>query len=253
MNSHNGRVAIVTGGASGIGRATAKRLAALGASVVIADLDAEGADQIAKEIESKGGAAVGIRVDVTNADDTVAMVAAAETKFGRLDVLSCNAGYARYPKLAIDTEESDFDRTFEVNVKGAWLCVRAAVPLLRRSGGGSIIITGSVMGERTRPGFAAYASSKAAANHLVRTLALELAEDNIRVNAVAPVATDTPMLKQFLGLDDPEGARERFIAGIPLGRLAEAADIAEATTFLASDAAAFITGVVLPVDGGRSI
>jgi 3-oxoacyl-[acyl-carrier protein] reductase len=253
MQDLNGRVAIVTGGASGIGRATVAKFAEKGAKVVIADLDGPGAEQAAKEIEADGGHAVGVRVDATNADDVAAMVALAEERFGRLDAVSCNAGYAHYPRLSLDIDESEFDRTFSVNVKGSWLSARAAVPLLRASGGGSITITGSVMGERTRPGFSAYASSKAAANHLARTLAIELAPDQIRVNAVAPVATDTPMLPQFLGLEDPEGARERFIAGIPLGRLAEPLDIANATVFLASDEAAFITGVVLPVDGGRSV
>ena len=116
-----------------------------------------------------------------------------------------------------------------------------------------MIITGSVMGERARPGFSAYAPSKAAANHMARILALELAADQIRVNAVAPVATNTAMLPLFLGPEQPEQAREAFIAGIPLGRLAEPADVADAIVFLASDAARFITGVVLPVDGGRSI
>ncbi|MDQ4115290.1 MAG: SDR family oxidoreductase [Actinomycetota bacterium] len=253
MQELSGRAAIVTGGASGIGRATVDRLVDAGASVVIADLDQAGAEQAAKEVKSRGGEAVAVRVDVTSADDAQAMVAVAESSFGRLDVLSCNAGWAHYPKKAVELDLSDFDRAYQVNVRGVWLSARAAAPLMTRTGGGSIIVTGSVMGERARPGFAAYASSKAAANHLARTLALEFAPDGIRVNAVAPVATDTPMLSQFLGLDDPEGARDRFVAGIPLGRLADPMDIASATAFLASDAAAFITGVVLPVDGGRSI
>ena len=182
-----------------------------------------------------------------------AAVALAESTFGRLDVLSCNAGFTGYPVPAVDADPDEFDRIFAVNVKGVWLCVRAAVPALRRAGGGAITITGSVMGERARPGFGAYASSKAAVNHLARVLALELAADGIRVNALAPVATDTPMLPRFLGTDDPEKARAAFIAGIPLGRLAEPGDIADAAVFLASDAARFLTGVVLPVDGGRSI
>lgn len=253
MNDFDGRVALVTGGASGIGRATVEHLVALGASVVIADLDGEGAERAASEVVGSGGRAVGLGVDVTDAEQCAAMVAAADEHFGRLDAVSCSAGLARYPTPALEQDEADFDRIFEVNVKGAWRSACAAAPLLRAVGGGAIVITGSVMGERTRPGFSAYASSKAAANHLARTLALEFAPDHIRVNAVAPVATDTPMLAQFLGADDPEAARERFIASIPLGRLADPADVARATAFLLSDAAAFITGVVLPVDGGRSI
>jgi 3-oxoacyl-[acyl-carrier protein] reductase len=247
-----GQVAIVTGGASGIGRAATERFAAAGASVVIADLNAAGAQELAAKVVADGGAAIGVRVDVTNAADTDTMVTAAEDAFGRVDVLVANAGLSHLPMSALDMEENDFDRTFAVNVKGAWLSVRSAVPAMRRTGGGSIVITGSVMGERTRPGFAAYASSKAASNHLARTLALELAPD-IRVNAVAPVATETAMLSNFLGRDDPEASRAAFVAGIPLGRLASPYDIADGIVFLSSDAARFISGVVLPVDGGRSI
>jgi 3-oxoacyl-[acyl-carrier protein] reductase len=168
-------------------------------------------------------------------------------------VLSCNAGLAGYPTSALEADPDEFDRIFAVNVKGVWNCVRAAVPAMRRAGGGAITIVGSVMGERARPGFGAYAASKAAVNHLAKVLALELAADGIRVNALAPVATDTAMLPQFLGPDDPERARAAFIAGIPLGRLAQPEDIADAAVFLSSDAARFLTGVVLPVDGGRSI
>lgn len=247
------KVAIVTGGASGIGRATAERFVAEGASVLVADIDAPGAEAVAKELVARGGAALACRVDVTDAADAEAAVARAEQEFGRLDVLSCNAGLAGFPTPATEADPDEFSRIFEVNVTGVWLCVRAAVPAMRRAGGGAVTITGSVMGERARPGFAAYASSKAAANHLARVLALELAPDRIRVNCLAPVATDTAMLPMFLGPDDPERARAAFIAGIPMGRLARPDDIAGAAVYLASDSAEFVTGVVLPIDGGRSI
>lgn len=246
----DGRVALVTGGASGIGRSTARRLADAGAAVLIADRDLDGAEAVAKEFGERGAAA---RVDVTDEASVVAAVALAEERFGRLDVLSCNAGLAGYPTPALEADPGEFDRIFAVNVKGVWNCARAAVPAMRRAGGGAITIVGSVMGERARPGFGAYAASKAAVNHLAKVLALELAADGIRVNALAPVATDTAMLPQFLGPDDPERARAAFIAGIPLGRLAQPEDIADAAVFLSSDAARFVTGVVLPVDGGRSI
>ena len=249
----DGRVAVVTGGASGIGRATAERFAAAGASVVVADRDADGAERAAKELVADGGAAVACTVDVTDAAQAGEAMALAESRFGRLDTLSCNAGLATYPVPAMEADPDEFSRVFDVNVKGLWLCVRAAVPAMRRAGGGAVTITGSVMGERARPGFAAYASSKAAANHLARVLALELAPDGIRVNCLAPVATETPMLASFLGTEDPERARAAFVAGIPLGRLAHPADIADAAVFLASDNARFLTGVVLPVDGGRAI
>ncbi|MCD2190307.1 SDR family oxidoreductase [Actinomycetospora soli] len=249
MTALQDKVAIVTGGASGIGRATAVAFAAAGASVVVTDLDGEGAAAVAQEL---GANARSAQVDVTDAEASAAAVALAEQEFGRLDVLSCNAGFTGYPVPTMEQEEDEFDRIFRINVKGVWLGVRAAVPALRRSGGGAITIVGSIMGERTRPGFGGYASSKAAVNHLSRTLALELAPD-IRVNCLAPVATDTAMLPQFLGPEDPEGARERFIGSIPLGRLGQPEDIANAAVYLSSDAAAFLTGVVLPVDGGRSV
>jgi 3-oxoacyl-[acyl-carrier protein] reductase len=134
------------------------------------------------------------------------------------------------------------------------LGAKAAAPELRKRGGGSIIIVGSIMGERARPGFAAYAPSKAASNHLAKVLSLELANDQIRVNCLAPVATDTPMLASFIGAkNDYEEGKARFISTIPLGRLATAEDIAEAAVYFASDEAAFLTGVVLPIDGGRGI
>jgi 3-oxoacyl-[acyl-carrier protein] reductase len=248
-----GKVAVVTGGASGIGRVTAARFVAEGAAVVVADRNADGAELVAKELARDGGSAVAGCVDVVDPAAVDAVMNLAESTFGRLDVVSCNAGLAGYPKPALEADSEEFDRIFAVNVKGVWHCARSAVPALRRAGGGSIMITGSIMGERTRAGFGAYASSKAAVNHLARTLALELAADGIRVNALAPVATDTAMLSQFLGPENPERARTAFIAGIPLGRLAEPEDVADAAVFLASDAARFITGVVLPIDGGRSI
>lgn len=252
-NGLHGRVAMVTGGASGIGRATAQRFVAGGAAVVIADLDADGGERAAKELVAQGGRAVSAPVDVVDHAQVAAAVALAESEFGKLDTLSCNAGLATCPVPAMEADRDEFGRVFDVNVKGVWVCVRAVVPALRRAGGGAITITGSVMGERARAGFGAYAASKAAVNHLAKVLALELAPDGIRVNCLAPVATDTPMLATFLGPDDPERARAAFIAGIPLGRLAQPQDIAEAAAFLVSDAAAFLTGVVLPVDGGRAI
>ncbi|MFJ7949706.1 glucose 1-dehydrogenase [Streptomyces sp. NPDC096354] len=249
----DGKAALVTGAASGIGRAIAETLAQAGAFVVVTDRDGTGAEKVARQIAADGGAAVAAQVDVVESDQLAAAVALAEESFGRLDSVFCNAGLVRDPVPAAELDEATFDQIFAVNVKGAWLTARAAVPALRRAGGGTITITGSIMGERTRPGFAAYASSKAASNHLARSLALELADDNIRVNSLAPVATDTAMLPIFLGSGDQDEARARFIGSIPLGRLATPQDVAGAAAFLASDAAAFVTGVVLPVDGGRNI
>ncbi|HET7480336.1 MAG TPA: SDR family oxidoreductase [Rubrobacteraceae bacterium] len=247
-----GKVAIVTGAASGIGRASVERFAAEGARVVVADLDADRAEEVARGISSRGGEAVHVRCDVTRAEDARAMVRAAVEHYGGLDILFNNAGFTNKPRPGEETTEEDFDRALAVNVKGVFLCSQAAIPALRE-GGGSIIVTASVMGIRTRPGFTAYAASKAAAIHLARTLALELAEDGIRVNCLAPVATDTPMLGSFIGDRDPEEGRAAFISSIPLGRLARPEDVAAAALYLASDDSEFITGTVLPVDGGRGI
>lgn len=249
----SGKVAVVTGGASGIGRSVGEHLAGAGAAAVLVDLDLDAAEAAAEEIRAGGAPALGVRADVTDPDAMTRAAAVAERELGRIDILSCNAGVTGYPTPATDADVEEFDRILAVNVKGPWLSARAVIPAMRRAGGGTIIITGSVMGERARPGFGAYASSKAAANHLAKVLALELAPDDIRVNALAPVAADTPMLEKFLGTGDPEAARAAFVAGIPLGRLAVPSDVARAATFLASDDAAFLTGVVIPVDGGRSI
>jgi 3-oxoacyl-[acyl-carrier protein] reductase len=248
------KVAIVTGGGSGMGRATSLRFAALGASVVVSDLDGAKAEAVAKEIAEEGGKAIAIQADVTSAADNQAAVDLAVSTYGGLDVLVANAGMAHDPTPFEELSEGLFKKTFDVNVLGPWLGARAAVPALKKRGGGSIVVVGSIMGERARPGFSGYAPSKAASNHLAKTLALELAEHQIRVNCLAPVATDTPMLATFIGAkNDPEAGKARFISTIPLGRLATAEDIAEAAVYFASDEAAFLTGVVLPIDGGRGI
>ena len=253
MGALTGKVAIVTGGGSGIGRAISLRFASDGASVAVLDLRGDAADETVQLIQAAGGDAVAVQADVTDRGSLDAAVAAAEDRFGPVSVLSSNAGRAAYPAPVDAASDDDFDAIYAVNVRGVWNTVRAAIPSLRRAGGGSIIITGSIMGERARPGQAAYASSKAAANHLARSFALDLADDGIRVNALAPVVTDTAMLPMFLGPDHPEEARARFLSTIPLGRLATPEDVAATAAFLASDDSSFITGAVLPVDGGRGI
>ena len=251
--SLNGKVAIVTGGASGMGRSTAQLMAAAGAAVVVSDLDGAKAEAVAKEISADGGSAASVEANVTSAADAARMVAVAVREFGGLDILMCNAGIAHNPTPFDELDDELFDKVFAINVKGPWLGVRAAREAMKARGGGSVIITGSVMGIRARPGFSAYAPSKAASNHLARTLALELAGDNIRVNCLAPVATDTPMLAAFIGARDYDEGKAAFISSIPLGRLATAEDVAHAAVFFASDEAAFLTGVVLPIDGGRGV
>jgi len=247
------RVAIVTGAASGIGRACADRLVAAGLRVVVADLHRDRAEDAAADLRAAGGEAVAVSADVTEPEANEAMVKSALEHFGRLDALICNAGLATKPLPITQTTVEEFERVLRVNVLSVFLGVRAALPALAASDGAAVAITASVMGIRTRPGFSAYASSKAAVIHLAQTLALELAPQGIRVNCVAPVATDTPMLSTFIGDQEEEAGRAQFIAGIPLGRLATPEDVADALTFLVSPQSRFITGTVLPVDGGRAL
>ncbi len=247
------KVVVVTGGASGIGRATALAFAREGARVVVADLNETGGNETARLAGELGGEGVFVRADVTREDDCGRMVQTAVDRFGRLDVLFNNAGIpmAPTPAEAIPTEL--FDRVFAVNVRGVFLGCRYAIPVMRAQGRGVIINTASTAGIRPRPGMLAYAASKGAVITLTKALALELAPYGIRVNAVAPVATDTPMLPVFFGTANPEEARRKFLESIPLGRLNTPEDVAAAVLFLASDEAAMITGVCLEVDGGRCI
>jgi len=244
-----GKVALITGGASGFGAAFVERFIGEGAQVLIADLDDEGAGRIAAEARAAGGEAHHVRADVSVDADVHRTVAATVERFGQVDVVMNNAGIAS-PRVAIDAmDETLFDRLFAVNVKSVYLMCHHAVPIMRRGdGGGSIINTASTSALRPRPMNAGYAASKAAVITLTKALAAELAPDRIRVNALTPVAADTPLFRQFTG-DDP-GYAEHVASMIPLGRLCEPADMAACAAFLASDEARFLTGVSLPVDGG---
>jgi 3-oxoacyl-[acyl-carrier protein] reductase len=180
------------------------------------------------------------------------MIATAVERFGRLDILVNNAGRPQVPTSIVETDEQEFDRLIGVNAKAIYLAARHAVPVMRRQGGGVILNTVSVAAIRPRPNLAAYNASKGAALTLTKSLAIELAADRIRVNAVCPGPGDTPMLATFVG-GDSETHRAGFLSSIPMGRLCSPRDVAEAMLFLASDEASFITGVVLEVDGGRCI
>jgi 3-oxoacyl-[acyl-carrier protein] reductase len=241
------RVALVTGGGSGMGEAIADTYAREGARVAVIDVDGDAANKVAGKI---GEAAIAVRCDVTRRSDIDAAVAETARAFGGLDVLVNNAGVAHVNKPLLDIDEAEFDRVFAVNVKGVFMFSQAAVPVMRGKGG-VIINIGSTAGLRPRPGLSAYNSTKGAVHILTKTLAVELAPDKIRVVALAPVATDTPLLPTFLGR--APGMREKFIATVPLGRLATAQDIADAALFLASDEAKFLTGNVMEVDGGRCV
>jgi 3-oxoacyl-[acyl-carrier protein] reductase len=243
----HGTVAIVTGGGSGMGAAIAETYAREGAHVAVVDVDGDAAKSVARKI---GNTAIAIKCDVTRRSDIDAAVVETASAFGGLNVLVNNAGVAHLNKPLLDIDEKEFDRVFAVNVKGLFMFTQAAVPLLRGKGG-VIINIGSTAGLRPRPGLSAYNATKGAVHNLTKTLAVELAPDKIRVCAIAPVATDTPLLSTFLG--PAPGMREKFIATVPLGRLAMAQDIADAALFLASDEAKFLTGNIMEVDGGRCV
>ncbi|MCZ7643444.1 MAG: glucose 1-dehydrogenase [Pseudorhodoplanes sp.] len=243
-----GKAAIVTGAGSGMGEAIAHTFAREGARVAVLDVDEDNGRRVAGAI---GERALFLRCDVARKADIDAAVAAAEQAFGRLDILINNAGVSHINKPLREIGEAEFERVFAVNVKGVFLFSQAVVAPMRRAGGGAIVNIGSTAGLRPRPGLSAYNATKGAVHNLTKTLAVELAPEKIRVCAIAPVATDTPLLPTFLG--PAEGQREKFIATVPLGRLAQPQDIANVALFLASDEAAFLTGNIVEVDGGRCV
>jgi 3-oxoacyl-[acyl-carrier protein] reductase len=243
------RVAIVTGAASGIGEACARRFATEGARVVIADIARVNGERIAAEITAAGAEAIFLHTDVTDSDAVAATIENTREKFGRLDIVMNNAGVPEPREAITDLSEAAFDQIFAVNVKSVYLFTRHAVPVLRAGGGGVIINTASTAAVKPRPGIAAYAASKAAVVTFTRALAVELAADRIRVNAILPVATMTPLFLDFIGKGN-EAMIDNVAAMIPLKRLGEPKDMAACAAFLASDEAEFLTGVCLPVDGG---
>ena len=244
-----GKAAIVTGAGSGLGKCIAETYADEGAQVAVLDLDDEKARAVVKAI---GKRAIPIRCDVSKRADIEAALRRTHEAFGRLDILVNNAGTTHRNKSMLDIDEGEFDRVFAVNVKGVFLFSQAVVPRMRESGGGVIINIGSTAAIRPRPGLTAYNATKGAVHLLSKTMAVELASDKIRVCTIAPVAAETPLLSTFLGEDTPE-RRHAFVSTIPLGRLAQPQDIANAALFLASEEAEFITGSIMEVDGGRCV
>lgn len=245
-----GKVALVTGAASGIGRRIAERLAAEGAAVVLADRSGPAAEQAAAALAAEGRSARAVEGDVTHAADCQRMVEDATTHFGGLDVLVNSAGIGRGGPIA-ELPESDWDVVLDVNLKGTFLVCRAAFPALVARGGGAIINLASLAGMAASPGFGAYAASKAGVIQLTRVLAVEGAPQGIRANSLCPVWIDTPLLEGYITrTPDPAATRRQMTAMIPLGRIGSVDDVAAAALFLASDEASFITGVALPLDGG---
>ncbi|MEM7023912.1 MAG: SDR family oxidoreductase [Pseudomonadota bacterium] len=244
-----GKVAIVTGAGSGFGEGIAKLFATEGAKVVVADIDGQQAHRVAGAIGDDAQPCV---ADVSQRADTQRMVDDALTAFGRLDIMVNNAGVTHRNTSLLDVEEATFDRVFAVNVKSIYWSALCAVPVLRQQGGGSIINIASTAGLRPRPGLTWYNGSKGAVVTISKSMAVELAPDNIRVNAICPVIGETGLTSMFMGGDTPE-LRAKFVGSIPLGRMSQPEDIAGAALYFASDGAAFLTGTALEVDGGRCV
>ena len=244
-----GKTALITGAAQGFGLGIAETFVKEGARVAVLDLNGDKATEAAKAI---GGDAIAITCDVARGDSVETAVAQILAAFGRLDIVVNNAGTSHRNMPMIDVSEEEFDRVFAVNVKSIYLMAKATVPHFREHGGGVILNIGSTAGVRPRPGLTWYNGSKGAVNLLSKSMAVELAPDRIRVNAIAPVAGETPLLATFMGEDTPE-KRAQFRASIPWGRLSTPQDMANAALFLCSDEAEMVTGTVLAVDGGRCI
>ncbi|HTW35305.1 MAG TPA: glucose 1-dehydrogenase [Rhizomicrobium sp.] len=242
-----GKVAIVTGGASGFGEGIVRRFAAEGAKVVIADLNDDAAQEIAREIDG-----LAVQTDVSISADVEALGEAAVARFGDIDILVNNAGIGHKPQALDTIEESTFDRIIAVNAKSMFLTARAIVPRMKARKTGAILNIASTGGVSPRPNLTWYNASKGWMITATRAMAVELAPFGVRVNAINPVAGETPLLSTFMGQDTPE-IRAKFLASIPIGRFSTPADIAAASLFLCSDEASMITGVALEVDGGRCI
>ncbi len=249
----NGLNALITGGASGFGRGIALAYAKEGASVMIADLNAAAADEVAVAINEAGGSALSIGADITEAASMDAAVEATEAAFGGLSTLVANAGIGQRPMRATETPVEEMQRQFTVNALGAAISCQAAVPALRRHGAGaSIVMTVSGIALTPRPVFCAYGMAKSAASYLMKSLALDLAPEGIRVNGLFPAIAATAMFTEFAdGADDKQ---DEFAAALPLGRLVTPEDVAAAAVYLASPSeAGAMTGCALPVDAGRTI
>jgi 3-oxoacyl-[acyl-carrier protein] reductase len=247
------KTAIVTGGGSGFGEGIARTFAREGANVVINDLNGAAAERVASEIALSGARAIAIAGDVTKQADWDALREAALEDFGSVQIVVNNAGTTHRNKPVLEVSEAEFDRVYAVNVKGIYWSVQAFVPYFRQQGGGVFVNIASTAGVRPRPGLVWYNGSKGAVIIASKALAAELGPERIRVNCVNPVMGETPLLSEFMGIEDTAENRQRFLAGIPLGRFSTPQDVANATLFLASDEAEFVTGVCLEVDGGRCV
>ena len=248
--SLDGKTALVTGGGSGIGRATSLAYAKDGARVVVADVNVEGGEETVQLIKEAGGEAILVHADVSKPEDTQAMVAQAVEAFGSLDCAFNNAGIGGGSDrhLTADYLEEDWDRVISINLKGVWLCMKAEIPQMLKQGGGAIVNTASIAGLVGLTGTVAYVAAKHGVTGLTKAAAMEYAKSGIRVNSVCPGYIHTPLVQRVF--EDHEGFEERVAARHPIGRLGEPSEIAQAVIWLSSDAASFVTGHNMPVDGG---
>ena len=250
----NNKSIIVTGAGNGFGESIAKRLAAEGAQVIVNDIDAANGERVAADIVAAGGQASFFAADVTKTADMKALVAAALERHGKLDTMVNNAGWTHKNQPALDVSEDEFDRVYAINVKSIYLATVHAVPALRANGGGSLINIASTAGVRPRPGLTWYNGTKGAVITTSKSLAAELGPDNIRVNCINPVMNPfTGLGASFAGGELTEERLTKFRSTIPLGRFSTGEDVANAVLYLASDEAAFISGVCLEVDGARCV
>ena len=250
MKLEKPHVSIVTGGASGLGEAIVARLARDGTTVIVADIDERRGQQVADNLRATGAHVEAETVDVADEGEVAAMVDAVVERHRRLDVLVCSAAIETRASI-VETTDDDWRRILDVNLKGPFLCMKHAIPHIAAAGGGSVVLLGSVLGAIGSPGYAAYCASKGALNNLAKQAAIEHAPDGVRVNVVSPSATDTGLFMQMASrTPDPQAIIEMVTKNSPMRRLGTGAEIADTVAFLCSPSAAYMSGAIIPVDGG---